>query len=149
MKPFNKMLIATDGSQNAKAAAVQGLALAKLLDAEVTAMSVVEVGPIFVNRAFTGLTRATVYNYLEEAKAAVEQVSQEGGKIGVIAKKIVMKGNPAEKIIQVSKDYDLIVIGSLGRTGFSHFFMGNVAEKVVRFASCPVLVVRSHKFHEI
>jgi nucleotide-binding universal stress UspA family protein len=148
MKPFNRILIATDGSRNAKAAVVQGLALAKFLDAEVAAMSVMDVGPVFVNRGLTGLTRATVYDYLEEVEAAVEEVSYEGRKIGVRVKKIVMKGNPANKIIEMSKDYDLIVIGALGRTGLSRLFIGSVAEKVVRFASCPVLVVRTHASDE-
>ena len=37
---------------------------------------------------------------------------------------------------------DLIIMGSHGRTGLSHVVLGSVAERVVRHASCPVLVVR-------
>lgn len=81
----------------------------------------------------------------EEAEAAVEQVSKEGEGMGVAVKRIVRKGDPANEIIAVSKDYDLIVMGTLGLTGLSHFLVGSVAEKVVRFASCPVLVIRPHK----
>ncbi len=145
MKPFDKILIPTDGSENAKAAAVKGLALAKLLNADVTAISVVDSGALNANRGFR---RAAVDNYPfleEESSAAVEQVRQEGEGMGVVVKKIVMKGVPANEIIEASKDYDLIVMGTLGRTGLSHLLMGSVAEKVVRFASCPVLVIRSHR----
>ena len=46
-------------------------------------------------------------------------------------------------IVEAAKDFDLIVIGTLGRTGLAHLIMGSVAERVVRFAPCPVLVVRS------
>jgi nucleotide-binding universal stress UspA family protein len=145
MKPFEKILIPTDGSENAKAAAAQGLALAKLLDAEVTTISIVDIGPPYSNRGFR---RAAVdnYSYLEEeSSAAVDQVYQEGEKIGVVVKKIIGKGVPANEIIEASKDYDLIVMGTFGHTGLSHLLMGSVAEKVVRFAYCPVLVIRTHK----
>jgi nucleotide-binding universal stress UspA family protein len=143
MKPFEKILIATDGSDNAKAAVTQGLTLAKLMDAEVTALCVVDIGELYTRR---GLRRADVDNYPlleEEASAIVEQVRQEGERMGIVVKKLVRKGVPANEIVAVSKDYDLIIMGTLGRTGLDHFFMGSVAEKVVRFASCPVLVVRA------
>jgi nucleotide-binding universal stress UspA family protein len=59
----------------------------------------------------------------------------------------VEHGNPAHIIIEMSKDYDLIVVGTLGRSGISKLLMGSVSEKVVRFAECPVLVVRNPKMH--
>lgn len=147
MKPFEKILIATDGSDDANEAAAKGLVLAKLLDADVTAISIVDIGPVFANR---GLSRAAVdsYPYLEQvASAAVEQVRKEGEGMGVAVKKIVGKGVPAQEIIVASKDYDLIVMGTMGHglTGLSHLLMGSVTEKVIRFASCPVLVIRAHK----
>ena len=43
--------------------------------------------------------------------------------------------------------YDLLVVGSHGRTGVAHFFLGSVAEKLVRNAPCPVLVVRPPAGH--
>lgn len=56
----------------------------------------------------------------------------------------VRTGNPAQEIIQEAKasGADMIVISTHGRSGFSHLFMGSVAERVVQHASCPVLVVR-------
>ncbi len=145
MKPFERILIATDGSDNAKAAATQGLALAKLMEADVTVVSVVDIGELYTRK---GLRRADVDNYPlleEEASANVEQVGKEGEAMGLVVKKIVRKGVPANEIVAVSKDYDLIVMGTLGRTGLSHFLVGSVAEKVVRFASCPVLIIRGEK----
>lgn len=145
MKPFEKILVPTDGSDNAKAAVAQALALAKIMDAEVTALNVVDIGELYTRR---GLRRADVDNYPileEEARTMVEQVRQEGEQMGVMVKKLVRKGVPENEIVAVSKDYDLIVMGTLGRTGLDHFLMGSVAEKVVRFASCPVLIIRALK----
>src|SRR6185436_11899510 len=41
-----------------------------------------------------------------------------------------------------AEQIDLIIVGTHGRNGFAHFFMGSVAQHVVRRASCPVLTVR-------
>jgi universal stress protein A len=51
-------------------------------------------------------------------------------------------GVPAFRIVEAGRDYDLIVIGTHGRAGFSHFMLGSVAERVVRLAQCPVLTLR-------
>ncbi len=53
-------------------------------------------------------------------------------------------GDPSSAIIDYAKtqEIDLIVIPSHGRTGLGRFFLGSVAERVVRFAHCPVLVLR-------
>ena len=53
-------------------------------------------------------------------------------------------GDPASEIIDYaeSENIDLIVIPSHGRTGLKRFFLGSVAEKVIRFAHCPVLILR-------
>lgn len=56
----------------------------------------------------------------------------------------VAVGNPSSEIIDYAKHnaVDLIVIPSSGRTGLSRFFLGSVAERVVRFSHCPVFVIR-------
>lgn len=56
----------------------------------------------------------------------------------------VLFGEPSTKIIDYAKaeNIELIVIPSHGRTGLDRFFLGSVAERVVRFAHCPVLVLR-------
>jgi nucleotide-binding universal stress UspA family protein len=56
----------------------------------------------------------------------------------------VLVGDPAAEIAKLAGEHgvDLIVMGTHGRTGFRHFVLGSVAERVVRLAPCPVLVVR-------
>ncbi len=57
----------------------------------------------------------------------------------------LLAGSPWEEIVKAARDdrVDLIVIGTHGRTGFKHVFLGSVAEQTVRHAPCPVLVVRN------
>jgi len=50
-------------------------------------------------------------------------------------------GNPAQSIVEVAEDYDIIIMSTHGRTGFSRFLLGSVAEKVLRMAKVPVMVV--------
>jgi universal stress protein A len=82
----------------------------------------------------------------EMEKQAYEQLKKltEQIKKNIKVKTIVRQGKAFMEIIREAKekDMDLIVMGSHGRTGISHMLMGSVAEKVVRKAGCPVLIVR-------
>lgn len=56
----------------------------------------------------------------------------------------IREGDPTSEIIDYAeyRQINLIVMPSRGRTGISRFFMGSIAERVVRFAHCPVLVLK-------
>jgi universal stress protein A len=60
---------------------------------------------------------------------------------------LVQVGSAFEVITNIARDYeiDLIVLTTHGKTGPKHVFMGRTAERVVRHAPCPVLVVRKHE----
>jgi universal stress protein A len=66
------------------------------------------------------------------------------------AETMLLQGVPFAEIIQFARDgnYDLIVMGTHGRSGFKHALLGSVTEKVIRKAPCPVLTIRAsgHKF---
>ena len=63
---------------------------------------------------------------------------------GLVIETDVTMGPPATTIAEVARAQkcDLIVMGTHGRTGLAHLFMGSVAERVTRLAPCPVLTVR-------
>jgi nucleotide-binding universal stress UspA family protein len=144
MTLFKRILIPTDGSENTKEAIAKGLEMAKMMEAEVTALYVVDQTS-FINFPMDS-TIVSVYSMLEkEGKDAVEYVRSEGARIGVKVTAQVEEGSPARKIVDASKMHDLVVMGTLGRTGISKLLLGSVAERVVRFADCPVLVVRMHR----
>ena len=58
---------------------------------------------------------------------------------------LLEEGNPVSEILRVARESqcDLIVMGSHGHTWLAHLLMGNVAEQVVRKATCPILVVKT------
>jgi len=139
---FKKILIPTDGSEYTKAAVRMGLEIAKASEAEVTALYVVDQTS-FINFP-TDSTIISVYTLLEkEGEEALEYVKQEAERLGVKVTPRIEEGSPSRKIVELSSEHDLVVMGTLGRTGFSKLLLGSVAERVVRFAKCPVLVVRA------
>lgn len=62
----------------------------------------------------------------------------------VPVERLLEQGDPAAAILQIARERqcDLIVLGTHGRTGLPRLLMGSVAEKVLREATCPVLVVK-------
>lgn len=54
---------------------------------------------------------------------------------------IISMGNPAQSIIDSAEDFDFVVMSTHGRTGFTRFLLGSVAEKVLRLSHTPVLIV--------
>ncbi len=144
MDEIRKILIATDGSEYTKEAVSTGLHLAKILGAEVTALYVIDQTS-FVSFPIDS-SIVSVYSLLEnEGKRAVEEAKKEGEQLGVNVLTVVVEGSPTRKIVEMAADFDLVVIGTLGRSALSKLFMGSVAERVTRYAPCPVLVVRSRK----
>jgi nucleotide-binding universal stress UspA family protein len=146
---YKKILIATDGSDHSEEAEKHGLTLAKQLGASVTALYVVEA--THPSRTIVSPPSLKMGEHLEEmekkGKEIVEEVAQKGEEMGVDVDPVVVDGHPANQIIKYSANFDLVVMGTLGISGFSHLLMGSVAEKVVRHAPVPVLVVR-FKAHE-
>lgn len=57
-------------------------------------------------------------------------------------------GTPADRIVERSPRFDLIVMGASGRSGPARLFLGSVAERVVRGAACSVLVARDYEARE-
>jgi nucleotide-binding universal stress UspA family protein len=65
-------------------------------------------------------------------------------KEGVKATSLIAKGRPFEQIVHLANglDMDLIVLGTYGRRGAERILIGGVAERVIEYARCPVLVVK-------
>jgi universal stress protein A len=85
----------------------------------------------------------------ESMEAAKESLERLGKSIGdkISSRSLVRIGSPHVEIIDAAKelDIDLIILSTHGRTGLAHILLGATAEKVVRRAGCPVLVVREHE----
>ena len=84
----------------------------------------------------------------EPRRIADEMVHRVAGKVperplSVTVK--VLNGLPASELVDMSKDADLIVVGSRGRGGFTRLLMGSVSAHVVNHAFCPVVAIPSER----
>ena len=146
-KPIKKILYATDYSKASGRALDEAVNLATRYDAELLVLHVIEPVTTYVTGEDFG--SAGLYMKLEDATKREAEVSMQKlmGKLQkskVRAKSLLLKGTPHDQIVKAAKsrNADMIVIGTHGRTGLSKLFMGSVAGKVVSTAICPVLTVR-------
>jgi universal stress protein A len=81
---------------------------------------------------------------LTDAETRMAECVKKQESSAVVVETRVVVGEPVSEICQaVSREQaDLIIMGSHGRTGLAHVLLGSVAERVIRHASCPVLVAR-------
>jgi nucleotide-binding universal stress UspA family protein len=135
----NNLLIATDGSVYSEAAAMKAFKIARQYHSKVKALSVVDVSVEFMIRA------QEVYKSLvEKAGHIANSIKTIGLAMGVDVDPIVRDGEVYKTIIDVAKEYqtDMIVMGSLGKSGIKRLLMGSTAERVLSHASFPVLIVK-------
>lgn len=79
----------------------------------------------------------------EQLTIRVKEIAENHVDASRLDNPTVVLGNAAEGIIDASEGYDYIIMSSHGRTGFSRFLLGSVAEKVLRLAHTPVMVVEN------
>lgn len=145
-KSYKKILIATDGSDNAKKAIFSGMNLAELLGAKIYAVCVLPTHPSSSMPIGSRMMRWEVpFDVMrEEGTKAVNEVVEVAKINGVDAEAVLLEGHPSEEIIRYAQDndIDLIVMGTLGKTGLTRLLLGSVAENVLRHSPVEVLVVR-------
>ncbi len=76
--------------------------------------------------------------YLE---AYLEQQAEEVAAKGFIVETVVRIGRPADEILESTHDVDIIVIATHGRSGIARWWLGSVADQVVKDSACPCLVI--------
>jgi len=143
--PIRQILIATDGSVAAERAANCGVRTVGVKGAKVYAVYVIDITPynsIIMDESWKNDTYEQFAKNGLKATAYVEKIAKDAG---MEAESVILKGNPAEEIVNFTEKQgiDIIVVGSLGKSGIERFAIGSVSEKVVRNAKIPVLVVHS------
>lgn len=147
MKPFKKILVPIDFSRHSKEATQTALNLAALYDASVKLVHVfqpIEYGAPEGFLSYTGDQLNAIFAALEkQLTSATEEARAVAESVAVTS--TLLHGPISSEIVRCAKEegFDLIVMGTHGRTGFKHLLLGSVAEKVLRTAGCPVLTVRS------
>jgi len=151
-RPVTKILVPTDFSGSARRAAevareiVRGengparliLLHAYHLPIEYSAYGAAPVAPAFLEESRV------------RAEADLQEIARSLERQGLEVETLALAGYPAETILETAEahEVDLIAMGTTGRSGAAHFFLGSTAERVVQRAHCPVLTLRERKEDE-
>lgn len=148
MVVIKNILVATDFSEPSGVALAYGRDLARNYNARLHVLHVVE--DLLMRYAPEIGTFSTDFQKDLDAAAGRQLaalITDDDRKL-LHAVGVVERGlNPADRIVRYAKEHsiDLIVTGTHGRGAVKHFFMGSVAERVVRTAPCPALTVHTHE----
>lgn len=141
---LRRILVPVDFSDCSRKALRYASAFAKQFQAELTLLHVLEAPPTqvwVIESVFSGAggPRELV---AEELSAWQEEIDG-----GIATKAVLREGVADQQILQAIEDnnIDLVILGTRGRSGLAHLFLGSTAERILRHASCPVLLVREHE----
>lgn len=143
------ILVATDLSDASAPATTYAFSLARALNAHLYIIYVVPEDDVRVVTAISGYLQsevtptALVETFYTEADKRLTTLVEEAHATDLVRERLIVTGQPAAAIMSwaAAKQAQLIIIGTHGRHGVTRFFMGSVAERVLREAPCAVLVV--------
>ncbi|HYB03968.1 MAG TPA: universal stress protein [Nitrososphaerales archaeon] len=142
---FKKVLIASDGSDQAMKAFAVAEGLAKAYNAKLVVLTAVELASILPRVSPAELAAFREYA-VGDAKTKVESLVLQSRTDGVDAKgEVLDKGeSPVKMILEYAEaeGVDLIVVGTRGLGGFSKLLLGSVSSGLVSHAYCNVLIVK-------
>lgn len=148
---FKQILVALDGSSTANLALDEAITLAKECGSTVRGVFVVDAYHVIPEVEFITVNEV-LDSMRNEGHVILAEAQQKLDHAGVrsntkILETAASNGRIAEVIANEANTWpaDLIVVGTHGRRGFSHFFLGSVAESIVRIATKPVLLIRGQE----
>ena len=141
---LNSILVPIDFSRISQKALDYAVPLAKQFGAKITLLHAIEPPPYSIDLTYVPMGEGFPTGPM---KKELDALAKKVIEPELLKDVIVEVGTAFEVITNVARDFkaDLIVITTHGRTGLKHVFMGSTAERVVRHAPCPVLVVREHE----
>jgi len=143
------ILMPTDFSEYAEHAFTWALEMAADWQARLVLFyAATPISPLaFPDSVYLPELRRLEADMLADAEKRMSEFVGKKESSAVVVETRVVVGEPIYEICQAvgREQADLIIMGSHGRTGLSHVLLGSVAERVIRHASCPVLVVRKPK----
>ena len=144
---LKSILVPIDFSRISQKALDYAVPLAKQFGAKITVLHAIEPPPCSIDLAYPPWARIPIGPMKKELGC-----SETKTIIQTFLKEVLVEvGTALEVITNVARDSeaDLIVLTTHGHTGLKHVFMGSTAERVVRHAPCPVLVVRKHEHESV
>jgi nucleotide-binding universal stress UspA family protein len=147
MVEIKRILVPLDGSELSEAALPLALSLAEKYNAQIILLRAVEqtANLSYVTHADALQLRARLVEALSlEVPLYLRDKQQDLRRQGYNVEIAMADGSPAESIIKAAthRDIDMVVMSTHGRGGLARWTAGSVAEKVLRYCPCPVLLVR-------
>jgi nucleotide-binding universal stress UspA family protein len=147
---YKQILVAVDGSNTSNLALKEAIKLAKDEQVALRLIHVVDETPVYYMMGETPYPFAEYQKAIREVgqkvlSACVTMAHEAGIKVDTkLAIVEILTQRICDTISEEAKRWpaDLIVIGTHGRRGFNHLFLGSVAEGVIRLATKPVLIIR-------
>lgn len=148
---MKKILIPVDGSVASEKAAKKAVEIGKLINAELSFVTVVNT-PSDAKYSYFGMNveQAFIANCEEMLESLIREENKmldilirnlDCGDL-VTTKRVVVGKAPAEIVkIATDENFDIIVMGRRGLSGMERIFLGSVTQKVISHAPCPVMVV--------
>jgi nucleotide-binding universal stress UspA family protein len=144
MMIIRNILVPTDFSEQAQAAARVAADLSRAHHAGVTLLHVHELTTFELPEGYVSNMPSELGRVHEELNQRLAESERELRSLGVQRVETrVLNGAIVDEIVKFSSDFDYIVIGTHGRSALQRLFLGSVAQKVLERASCMVVVVRS------
>lgn len=142
-----RILVPVDFSEHTSDVLAWAGDVARRYDASITIVHVYQTLELVIPDGVILQSASSLVDLMRHLGAALDDARQrlEVSAPGIPVKTELRHGVPFVEIVQCARegDFDLVVIGTHGRTGIQHALVGSVAEKVVRKAPCPVLVARA------
>lgn len=146
---YQRILIATDGSDISRTAVISAIELASAIGAELVALYVVPRYPVSYFEGGIAISvediARTEKQWSDKGQAVVDAVQLEAKAQGVTANALVVQSDlVAESIILAAKKHgcDLVVMASHGRKGIKRILLGSETQHVLTHSTVPVLVLR-------
>jgi nucleotide-binding universal stress UspA family protein len=150
MVGVRKILVATDFSVHGHAAVEMACDMARRYQVPLEILHVVQIPNLQLPDGFIPASPTRVAEIFEWVSVELEAERHHAERSGVRTATRTEEGDPASEIVRRASegDFDLVVIGTHGRTGIRRALLGSIAERVVRLAPCPVLTTRIHPLPE-
>jgi len=144
----NKVLISVDLSESSFEVIHKGIAFANRMDAAIVIASIVPIYVDYLQSQMSIIPTQWDSIYKDQKEAAIKELNLVKAKHPELAIEILVEiGNPKYDILEQSlkQEVNYLVVGTHGRTGWSHALIGSTAEYIIRHSTIPVLVIPMKK----
>lgn len=141
-KKISKILVPLDGSKNSMRALEMAISIAKQFGATVTGAYSMNIQPY---SEFQGISSVNK-EWDKEIKKMMTDIRSSSAQNDIVFKEKLMRGDAGYNLVKLAHDkkerFDLIVMGSRGRSAIKELFLGSVSNYVIHSSKIPVLIVK-------